>query len=215
MYSWRGKIGIVVPPGDTSNDFPEHAAVLPEGIKMVMSTVGIGMMIDEEIEKAFAKYPEVIKYLGTQECDVIVVSGALPFLYMGWDRSQQMIQELRETIAIPIILDLEATIDALRVLSAKKIVMATPFEEARNEERKKMLESAGFRVLNMKGLGIRRRLDVQKQPPYASYRLAKQTYLEAPEADAIYIACPDWPTVHNIEKLEVDVGRPEVTHVTA
>jgi maleate isomerase len=154
-------------------------------------------------------------YLGTQECDVIVVSGALPFLYVGWDRTQNMMRELRQAIGIPIILDLEATFEAFRALSVKKIVMASPFEEERNEERKKILEGNGFEVLHMKGLGIRRRLDVQKQSPYASYRLAKQVFLEAPDAEAIYIACPDWPTVHNIEKLELDVGRSVVTHVTA
>ena len=138
MFGWRGKIGIVVPPGDTSNDYPEHAAVLPEGVVMVMSTIGIEKLDAEDIEKAFIRYPDAVRYLSTQECDVIIVSAALPFLYMGWSRSQQMLQELRETIATPIVLDLEGTIDALRALSANKIVMATPFEEARNEERKRL-----------------------------------------------------------------------------
>jgi len=54
-----------------------------------------------------------------------------------------------------------------------------------------------------------------KLPPYASYRLAKQAFLEFPETDAIWISCPLWPTVRNIERLEYDTGKPVVTSVTA
>ena len=136
------------------------------------------------------------------------------FSNVGYDRGQEMIQKIRATMTTPLLMDLDTHFDALRALSAKKIVIATPYEDARNEERKKLCESVGFKVLNIKGLGIQRRVDLERQAPYASYRLAKQAFLEAPEADAIYISCPEWPTVKHIERLENDTGKPVVSHAT-
>ena len=72
-----------------------------------------------------------------------------------------------------------------------------------------------FEVLDIKGLGIGRKTDTEKVPHYTSYRLARQAYEEAPEADVIYISCPLWPTVRHIEKLESDTGVPVVADVAA
>ena len=214
MSFWRGKIGFITPAGDHPI-CSEFGAVLPDGVIILVTTLGVERLIAEDFERVFSMYPVAAKHLATQECDVIIAGGGAPFSYIGYDRTQEMFQKIRETIAIPIISALDAYFDALRALSAKKIVIVTPFEEARNEERKRIFESAGFDVLNMKGLGIQRRVELRKQPPYASYRLAKQAFLEAPEADAIFIACPEWPTVGNIEKLEHDVLKPVVCSVTS
>ena len=213
MFAWRGKIGKVTPASDWILG-PEYDAVLPDGVIMAVSTLGVDRLVAEDIEKTFNMYLPAIQRLATQECDVIIAAGSLVFSYIGFDRAQEMIQKARETITTPVITDLDAHFDALRALSAKKIVIAAPYEEARTEERKKLCESVGFEVLNTKSSGIGRRLDIGKQPPYASYRLARQAFLEAPEADAIYIACPEWETVHNIQKLEDEMGKPVVSHVT-
>ncbi len=67
--------------------------------------------------------------------------------------------------------------------------------------------------MNMKGMGCKTRLEIEKLPPYASYRLARQVYRESPEADAIYISCPEWQHVRMIERLEQDTGKPVVAPV--
>ena len=213
MLGWRGKIGFITPAGDTV-DYPEYHAVLPDGVIMPMTTLGVQRLVDDDVKKTFSMYPAAAKHLATQECDIIIAAGSLVFSYMGWELTQKMINGIRQSISTPVITDLEAHFDALRILSAKKIVIATPYEEARNQERKKLCESVGFEVLNIKGLGIQRRVELGQQPPYASYRLARQAFLEAPEADAIYISCPEWPTVSTVQNLEDDTGVPVVTAVT-
>ena len=213
MLGWRGRIGFVI-PGDWIHG-PEYDPVLPEGIIMVVTTLGVERLVPEDFERVFNMYLPAAKHLATQECDVIVAGGTPVFTYMGYERSLEMAQNIAETTGIPALLDLQAAFDALQRLSAKKIVIATPYTETRNEERKNLCERLGFTVVNIKGLGIERRVDLGKQPPDASYRLAKQAFLEAPEADAIWISCPEWPTVRNIEKLEAETGRPVVTAVNS
>jgi len=50
---------------------------------------------------------------------------------------------------------------------------------------------------------------------YAAYRLAKETFKEAQDAQGIYISCGRWQTVSFIEALEQDLKVPVVTNTQA
>lgn len=213
-HSNRGKIGYINPAGDTGG-ISDHFAVLPDGIVMIVTTLAVSRLVPEDLKKAFTMYPAAADHLARQDCDVIIVAGSLVFTHIGRDRSQDLFQQIRSTVRIPVVVNIEAHLDALRMVSARKIIIITPYEEARTEERKKLCENAGFEVINTKSLGLQRRVEIQQLPPYAPYRLAKQALLEAPEADAIYISCPEWPTISIIEKLERDTGKAVVTPVGA
>ncbi len=208
--SYRGKISYVNPAGDTGG-ISDHFAVLPDGVVMIVTTLAVFRLVPEDLRKAFTMYPVAAEHLAAQECDVILVAGSLVFAHIGLDRSQELLKKIRETAGIPILVNLEAHLDALRILSAQKIVIVTPYEEARTEERKKLCEEAGFEVLTTKSLGLQRRVEIQQLSPYTPYKLAKEAILEAPEADAVYISCPEWPTVSIIERLEQDTGKAVVT----
>ena len=210
----RGKIGFISPAADVQNDF-EFFTVLPDGVEMIVVPTAVRRFVSEDFEKAFSMYPAAAEYLVTQECEAIIAEGSLVFTHMGYDKSREMIQRIREAIGIPVIMNLEAHFDALKELSANKIVIVTPYVEAHTEERKRLCESLGFEVLNTKSLGLQRRIEVQKLPRYTSYKLSMQAILEAHDADAIYISCPEWPTINIIEKLEQDSGKPVVTPVGA
>ena len=213
MYGWRGKIGFISPAGDCVY-YPEFQAILPEDVAMTITTLGVEKFVAEDFQKTFSMYPAAVKGLAAQKCDVIHAGGALGFVFVGWERSQKMIDEIRRVTTVPVTTDFDCHFTALKALSAKRIIMVSPYEQGRNEERKKVFEEAGFEVVNMKGLGIVQRLEVDNQPAFASYRLAKQAFLENPRADAMMIVCPGWPTVRNIEKLEYDLGIPVVSHAS-
>jgi len=89
----------------------------------------------------------------------------------------------------------------------RSVVAVSPFIEARNQEIKQFLESSGFRVAATSGLGLVTNIDFAMQSAEAAYELARRLAAKNPEADAIYIACPRWPTVEIIEALEADTGK--------
>lgn len=213
-YGWRGKIGFISPGGEWCG-CKEYYPLLPEGIALDVTTLGVEKLEPEDYERIYNLYLPAAKRLEGAECDIIIAGGAAPFSYLGYDRVQAMVRQIKEQVKVPVITTLDAHFNALKAFSAKKIVIVTPYQEVRNEERKKLCESMGFEVLNIKGLGIGRKNDIEKVPHYTSYRLARQAYEEAPEADAIYISCPLWPTVRHIEKLEQDTGKPVVADVAA
>ena len=147
MFGYRGRIGFITPAGD-SGGVSEYLTLLPDGVVVIITTCAVSRLVHEDAEKAFSMYPAAAEHLASQECDVIFAPGSLVFSHMGYEPAQDMIQKIRETIGIPVITDLDAHFDALRSLSAKRIVIATPYPEARTEERKKLCESVGFEVLN-------------------------------------------------------------------
>ncbi|MBI4523264.1 MAG: hypothetical protein HY695_05555 [Deltaproteobacteria bacterium] len=213
-YKYRGKIGFISPAGDTGGCF-ERYALLPEGVVLIVTTLAVSRLVPEDFKKAFAMYPAAAEHLAAQECDVILVAGSLVFTHAGTDVSRDLYQTIRESVKVPVIINLETHLEALRLLSAKKIVIVTPYEEARTDERKKLCEQAGFEVVNTKSLGIQRRVEIQQLSPYTSYRMAMQAIHEAPEADAVYLSCPEWPTISIIEKFEQDTGKLVVSPVAA
>ena len=98
-------------------------------------------------------------------------------------------------------------VDGLRTLGARNVIAVSPFIEARNLEIKSFLEASGFAVAAIKGLGLTKNIDFASQSPDAAYSLAYGAAKAHPEADAIYIACPRWPSVDIIAALEADTGK--------
>ncbi|MFH1759932.1 MAG: aspartate/glutamate racemase family protein [bacterium] len=187
--------------------------MLPEGVALDIITLGVSQLRTEDAEKVFPKYLPAAQHLEKQECDVIIAAGSIVFTLLGWDRSIEALQKIQDSVKVPVINNLQTHFDALDVFSAKKVALVTPYEDARNQERKKLLERFGYQVVSMKGLGLRRRIDIEKAPYYATYQLSKQAVAEAPDAEAIYISCPEWATIRNIEKIEKDTGIPVVAPV--
>ena len=67
-------------------------------------------------------------------------------------------------------------------------------------------------VDDMKGLRIRKNVDSRKLPIPVEYTFAREVARESPvEPDGIYIPCGGWGSVHNIRRLEDDLGKPVIT----
>ncbi len=213
MYGWRARIGDICPSLYSSSR--EWGQLLPDGVDLLVVTLGIQSLTPEEFDRVFVSYVDAAKQLATAEVDFIAISGSPILTHKGIESTKELLKRIEEDTGVKATTDLTAAMDALNRLSAKNIVLATPYEDARNEERKQLLESCGFNVLAMKGLGIQRNVDLRKLPPYASYQVARDAFREAPEADAIYVSCAAWEVVANIDMIERDLGKPMVTCIQA
>src|SRR5262249_38168598 len=92
----------------------------------------------------------------------------------------------------------------------KKLVVATPHEDSLNQRMKAFLEASGFQVLKIEGYGVRKNADLTDMDIHAAYRFAKRLYEQAPEADGIFVPCPRWPTITDVDLLEHEIDEPVV-----
>ena len=135
---------------------------------------------------------------------------------MGLEADKEIIARIEALTGKPATTEPTFEVEALKSLSCKRIAVVSPFPEGVNRKMNAYYEHAGLEVFVVKELGIVRPGEIAKQRFNASYLAAKEAFLEAKGmVDAIFIACPRWPTVRNIGLLEKELGVPVVTSAQA
>lgn len=215
MYKWRILVGRVEPGMWGPPEAYEWLKVVPKDVGLMITVSGLQNLTLDEVEKARSKIVDSVKKLAAEGVDVIDVGGSPVLGYRGYKEYQNFLTSLKQVTSIPLVTALTAEFDGLKALGVKKVVVATPYPENLNQNRKQLLEDSGFKVLGLKGVGESQMAKVNRLPDAVSYKMAREVYEEHPEADGIYIACPGWPVVDNIAKLEKDLKRPVVTNVQA
>ena len=126
-----------------------------------------------------------------------------------------MSRTLTAKFGVPVSPGITGEVEALKSLNIKKLVVATPHEDALNDRMKAFLETSGFKVLKIQGYGIRKNADLTDMDVHAAYKIAKRLYEQAPEADGVFVPCPRWPTITDVDLLEREIGKPVVTSCQA
>lgn len=214
MYGWRAKIGHVAPSrGDTL--VYEFYKMLPEGFMLLNSTGTIRQLVDAAFERQFARIEEATEDLVDNKCDAIIIGGSPLFTKLGYGSDIEMSKKLTAKHGIPISPGITGEIQALKSLGIKKVVVATPHEDSLNQRMQAFLEASGFAVLKIEGYGVRKNADLTDMPVHAAYKIAKRLYEQAAEADGVFIPCPRWPTITDVQLLEEEIGKPVVTSCQA
>ena len=212
MIGWRAHLGAIFPtpvPGRVAREFYE---VVPDGVDLTMASLTIRQLSVEDLEEAMGGVDRAAEQLARFEVDMIYLLGVPPVVLRGPGYDQELIARMERAAGRPASTDITGVMEAFRALSLRRLVMATPFEDDMNERIKKFLAAAGFEIVHMKGLGIRKNVDIRKLPVPTEYTFARQVARESPiEPDGIYIPCGGWGTVHNIRRLEEDLGKPVIT----
>ena len=214
MYGWRARIGHVAPSrGDTM--VYEFYKMFPEGFMILNSTGTIRHLVDADFDRQLQRIEETAQDLVENNCNAIIVGGSPLFTKMGYGSDIALGKKLTEKFEVPIAAGITGEVEALKAMNVKKVVVATPHEDELNQRMKRFLEASGFEVLKIEGYGIRKNAELTDLPVHASYKIAKRLYDQAPEADGIFIPCPRWPTISDVDLLEREIGKPVITSCQA
>jgi maleate isomerase len=102
-------------------------------------------------------------------------------------------------------------VDALRTLQIGRPAIATPYLADLDHRLVDVLEKSGFKVPAIRGMGLKKSIDMGRVLPEETYRLAREVARSAHQADGILISCGNLRTFEAIESLEIDMGLPVVT----
>ena len=210
MYGWRARIGHVAPSrGDTL--VYEFYRMFPEGFMMLNTTCTVRQLVDDDFEKQLHRIEEAAQDLVENNCDSIIFSGSPLFTRLPFGADRELGQKLSDKFGIPVAAGLTAEVEALKAMNCKKLVVGTPYHDELNQRLKRHLEASGFEVLQIAGYGVRKNAELTDLPVHASYKIAKRLYAKGRDADGIFIACPRWPTITDVQLLEDEIGKPVVT----
>jgi maleate cis-trans isomerase len=171
--------------------------------------------VDADFERQLQRIEEAAADLVENKCDSIIIGGSPLFTKLGHGSDIEMGKKLTARFGVPVSPGITGEIEALKSLGFKKLVVATPHEDTLNERMKAFLEASGFNVMKIQGYGVRKNADLTDMDVHAAYKIAKRLYEQAPEADGVFVPCPRWPTITDVELLEREIGKPVVTSCQA
>lgn len=213
MYGWRARIGHVIP--SILDQTFEFNKLLPDGVVMVYTCLGVQDHVQEEFDRAFAKLEDATSALARERSDAIIAGGS-PVLDVRGIEDTELIAHLESlTGGVPVNTTRRAAEEAMRSLGMRRIVVATPWKDEINRHTEAALARKNFEVLAIDGLQIGPTVDIAFLPEYAGYRLAREVFRRAPDADGIYIPCARFEVVSRIEALEAELHVPVVTSIQA
>jgi len=212
MSGWKARIGYLSPSVfETPSDWD---LILPTGFTIVASGLNVRAHTSEEFNKAIDALEAGLGIFVAEECDAILLGGITLGTQRGYQAEQEVVAKLSKHIGLPISTGMNASVEALKHLKSKSVVIATAYMQKINQAVKRYYEDAGFEVVGMKGLEVTKPVEQVKLPDYASYKVAWELFRQNPHTDAILIQ-GRWRSVASVAQLEGDSGRPVVSSTAA
>jgi len=212
MPGWKARIGYLSPSVfETPSDWD---LILPKGFTIVASGLNVQAHTDAEFNKAIDALAAGLGIFTAEECDAVLMGGITLGTQRGYAAEQQIVAQLSRQIGLPISTAMSATIEALKSLKARTIVIATAYKKTINQAVKKYYEDGGLEVIDIEGLEVSKPVDQVKLPDYASYKVARNLFHRHPAVDSLLIQ-GRWRSVAYVQELEDDTQKPVVSSTAA
>ena len=210
MYGWRAKIGRISPSPETVG-CEEWRRALPEGVCLVETRTLLHDVTVEGLAETVKQVERAALELASAEVDVILQAGTAIAFFRGFGHDRELSARISATTGIKATTSLTAVVDALRRLGITRPAIATSYLAEIDARLVEVLEQSKFKVVAIRGMGLKKSIDMGKVLPDATYALAKEVARSAPDADGILISCGNLRSFEAIEALEKDTGLPVVT----
>lgn len=100
-------------------------------------------------------------------------------------------------------------LDALHELSARKLVVGTPYLDEVNTAEAEFLLEKGFEILDIQGLNLSTGIEMGSVTPAYWVKFAQE--IDRPDADVIFLSCGGIRALEVVEEIEELVGKPVIT----
>ena len=144
---WRGVVGMVRPtrrPGTLE----ELIRILPEGIGVVPLLLNFKAGSNAEFLASIPQYERFASELAEQGVDVIMLTGAPPFMLLGPEKEAALTQAWTKKFKTPVVTDPQMQVAALRAMKIKKFIGAS-YSALQNQIVLDYMTAAGFTALSM------------------------------------------------------------------
>jgi maleate isomerase len=205
MYGHRARIGYTSPPL-TTEVFPyEFYKIVPDGVSLVVTTLSIVVRSKEEIDKSYEISMNAAREMAAAKCDLIMLGGVPINVSRGNKNAEQVIADLERELAVKVSTSQSAQIEAARLLGAKKMVVAHPYEEKDTTRIASYNEHMHCETLGAMAYGSPFN-QIGRIPRDGALQLGRALMKKYPNADTIIMPSPHWPTIASIEPLEREFG---------
>ena len=208
MYGWRGRIGLMVPTGNSVME-PEFARMSPEGVSVHANRVYLKDVTPTSLLAMESEVRASAEGLAEIRIGVLAFGCTSGSFVGGKGYDDRLIERVEQATGVPATTTTTAVLRALRLLGVQRICMATPYIDEVNDLEVKFLAGHDIEVVKSRGGGIVHTPDIQQCEPSVSFRRAKE--VDDERAEAVFISCTGFRTVENLAKLEAELGKPVIS----
>ena len=206
-------IGLVVPFAE--DKVPFEGPLMYPGVRFVPRGVGVRALTPEGYEPAWNAIMPAAEYLAGQGVDAIMVIGTSLTFYRGPQAHDRLLAELRQRTGLPVSTMSQAIIDGLREVGARRVAVATAYNDVVNRRLRELLAAAGIETLALKSFDLLEFGGPSKKSEADIIALTDAAVDHAGSADGVLISCGGLRTLGVAAPLEARHGIPVVSSATA
>lgn len=210
MYGWRAKIGRISPSPETVGA-EEWRRSMPDGVCLVETRTLLHDVTVEGLSETVKQVERAALELASAEVNVILQAGTAIAFFRGFGHDQELSRRITTATGVKATTSLTAVVAALRALNIQRLAIATSYLAEIDARLVDVLEQSGFQVAAIRGMGLKKSIEMGKVAPEETYRFAKDVARAAPDAEGILISCGNLRSFEAIEPLETDTGLPVIT----
>jgi arylmalonate decarboxylase len=192
-------LGLIFPPANYPVP-PEAKRMYPSGIRFLAIGVGLPSMTPEGYDSVLDKIVPSALQLKKDGANAISIFGSSLTFYKGAAFNKQLQDTVAKATGLPATTQSNGLVEGLRAAGAKRVAVATAYNEDVTGRLKIFLQESGFEVVAAKGLGISLNIPQAAQDGLLEFSAGVKE--SAPQADALLISCGGLKTLDLIVPLE-------------
>ncbi len=221
-YGWRARCGFITPSPAHENNSYEFYLIAPEGVTIVMTSLGVVL---SEGERSYAagieRLPAATEEIMTRRPQSIMQAGVPIIAGRGWKFEDEILARIGSVTDTPAATDLGSCIKAMNALGMSRVAMLTPFDDKTHAQLAEYVANADIEVANAGSVvgevagGELRAYEVSTMDLGIVRRMASDLFRATPNADGVWITGALMPSVAVVETLEQELGVPVVSSMQA
>jgi arylmalonate decarboxylase len=203
-------LGLIYPP--LNRGAPEEGvAMYGERLKFVVTGLGVEQMTPHGFDSVIPRIPAAAEKLAAQGADAIELTGTSLTFYKGEAFNQKLREAVTKASGLRATTMSNGVIDGLKAVGAKRVAVATAYNDVVNDRLRAFLKEHGLEALVVTGLGIEAIRDVDNVTQKDLIEFGARVRASAPEADSLLVSCGGFRTLEIIAPLEARTGVPVIS----
>lgn len=214
-YGYRATIGLIVPPRTNETVLYEMMKVVPEGVSWCVSTL---CLVEQELEayrKALDMTEVCAAELVARGVQALTYAGLPPINAQGPRYHEKMTDRMRSVAppSMPVTTDLGAMLQAMELLGMRRVTVISNYKQEMLDRLVAALNAYDVDVVSSRGIHLSLAQQMTDSSFDTAYDLAMESYKNNPHTDGFFFACPQWPLIGNIDRIESETGLPAITQL--
>ena len=204
-------LGLIAPPADYPVP-PEGLALYDATIRFTVVALGLKTMTPEGYDSVIDKIVPAAVELKKRGAAAIDLLGTSLTFYRGAAFNEKLLDDIRKATGLKATSMSTAVVDGLKAMSARRVAVATAYNEEVNRRLDSFLRESGFDVVAMKGLGLEAIGAAEKVTQADLHKFCADVFTQASRSpDALLVSCGGLRTLEILAPLEKETSVPVVS----